>query len=170
MSKAQMGDKAVGGQDSETIQDRLKQLFRQRTLRQVAADWELPYSTLNNYFTKGATPGLEIANRIACKENVSLEWMVRGSIAPVPEVPATPQDFEALHNPLQAAWIAIFNYCETAEIQALLRVIHKHGIRNVISNTEKDTGIDSQLMRLTYEEKQEIIEIYQRRRSCNPPD
>lgn len=61
-----------------SIQERLKALFKGRTLRQAALDWHLPYSTLNNYFSKGATPGLDVVSRIAEIEKIPVTWIIKG--------------------------------------------------------------------------------------------
>ncbi|WP_218074073.1 helix-turn-helix domain-containing protein [Escherichia coli] len=62
----------------ESIQDRIKQLVGSRSLRKATSDWGLPYSTINNYFEKGTTPGLNVVATIAKIENVPLEWLVYG--------------------------------------------------------------------------------------------
>jgi hypothetical protein len=62
----------------ESIQDRLKYLFKGRSMRQASIDWGLPYSTLNNYFAKGATPGLDVVIRISAYEGVSIGWLATG--------------------------------------------------------------------------------------------
>ncbi|EEA1794009.1 XRE family transcriptional regulator, partial [Salmonella enterica subsp. enterica serovar Muenchen] len=62
----------------ESIQERIKQLVGDRSLRKASQAWGLPYSTLNNYFEKNTTPGLHVVATIAKVENVSLEWLVYG--------------------------------------------------------------------------------------------
>lgn len=75
----QISDELSFSQDrKESIQDRIKQLVGTRSLRKATADWGLPYSTINNYFEKGTTPGLNVVATIAKIENVSLEWLVYG--------------------------------------------------------------------------------------------
>ena len=59
----------------ESIRDRMKSLFKGRSLRKVSLDWDLPYSTLNNYFARSATPSVEILVKISEIENVSLAWL-----------------------------------------------------------------------------------------------
>ncbi|HGB3676681.1 TPA: helix-turn-helix domain-containing protein, partial [Salmonella enterica subsp. enterica serovar Muenchen] len=65
-------------QGKESIQDRLKSLMKGRSLRKVSQDWEFPYSTLNNYFTKGTMPAVDVLITVAKKENVSLNWLILG--------------------------------------------------------------------------------------------
>ncbi|EHF8253991.1 bacteriophage CI repressor [Enterobacter roggenkampii] len=62
----------------ESIRDRMKSLFKGRSLRKVSLDWDLPYSTLNNYFARSATPSVEILVKISEIENVSLAWLATG--------------------------------------------------------------------------------------------
>ncbi|WP_232238247.1 helix-turn-helix domain-containing protein [Edwardsiella hoshinae] len=71
---------SFGNDRKESIQDRIRQLVGERSLRKVTEAWGLPYSTINNYFEKGTTPGLNVVAKIARIENVSLEWLVYGEI------------------------------------------------------------------------------------------
>ncbi|HBZ9863936.1 TPA: XRE family transcriptional regulator [Salmonella enterica subsp. houtenae] len=62
----------------ESIQERIKQLVGDRSLRKVSQLWDIPYSTLNNYFEKNTMPGLSVTAKIAKIENVSIDWLVFG--------------------------------------------------------------------------------------------
>ena len=59
----------------ESVRDRIKSLFKGRSLRKVSLDWDLPYSTLNNYFSRSATPSVDVLVKISKLENVSLNWL-----------------------------------------------------------------------------------------------
>ncbi|WP_230905834.1 helix-turn-helix domain containing protein, partial [Escherichia coli] len=78
MSKQTADDFSFSQNRKESIQDRIKQLVGTRSLRKATSDWGLPYSTINNYFEKCTTPGLNVVATIAKLENVSLEWLVYG--------------------------------------------------------------------------------------------
>ncbi|EJJ7183236.1 XRE family transcriptional regulator [Salmonella enterica] len=65
-------------QGKESIQDRLKSLMKGRSLRKVSQDWGYPYSTLNNYFTKGTMPAVDVLVSVAQKEQVPLNWLILG--------------------------------------------------------------------------------------------
>lgn len=78
MGTSKVSELAFEDYSKATIQERLKALFKGRTLRQAALDWQLPYSTLNNYFSKGATPGLDVVNRIAHIEKIPVTWIING--------------------------------------------------------------------------------------------
>ncbi|ELR2059814.1 XRE family transcriptional regulator [Salmonella enterica] len=65
-------------QGKESIQDRLKSLMKGRSLRKVSQDWGYPYSTLNNYFTKGTMPAVDVLVSVAQKERVPLNWLILG--------------------------------------------------------------------------------------------
>lgn len=80
MSKQVDKDFLFSPDGKESIQDRIKQLIGARSLRKAASDWGLPYSTINNYFEKGTTPGLNVVATIAKVENIPLEWLVYGKI------------------------------------------------------------------------------------------
>lgn len=71
-------DFPFAGQGEESIQARIKRLIGKRSMRQAAIAWGLSYSTLNNYFEKGTTPGLKVVKNICEAEKVSLEWLVWG--------------------------------------------------------------------------------------------
>lgn len=86
MTKQISDDLSFSQDRKENIQDRIKQLVGTRSLRKATADWGLPYSTINNYFEKGTTPGLNVVATIAKIENVSLEWLVYGENGGFPNV------------------------------------------------------------------------------------
>lgn len=65
-----------------SIKERLVQLKKGRTNRQLADDWGVPLSTLTGYINRGSTPPVDTAFSIATKEGVSIEWLVTGE-API---------------------------------------------------------------------------------------
>ncbi|EHQ1784144.1 helix-turn-helix domain-containing protein [Salmonella enterica] len=60
----------------ETFLERLKELVRGRPLQQAADEWNVPKSTINNYFYRGSNPRTDVIERIAAKENVSAGWLI----------------------------------------------------------------------------------------------
>ncbi|HGB5309631.1 TPA: helix-turn-helix domain-containing protein [Salmonella enterica subsp. enterica serovar Poona] len=60
----------------ETFLERLKELVRGRPLQQAADEWNVPKSTINNYFYRGSNPRTDVIERIATKENVSVAWLI----------------------------------------------------------------------------------------------
>ncbi|HAG0016561.1 TPA: hypothetical protein G8O67_003892 [Salmonella enterica] len=60
----------------ETFLERLKELVRGRPLQQAADEWNVPKSTINNYFYRGSNPRTDVIERIAAKENVSADWLI----------------------------------------------------------------------------------------------
>ncbi|EBP4584390.1 hypothetical protein VH79_14495 [Salmonella enterica] len=60
----------------ETFLERLKELVRGRPLQQAADEWDVPKSTINNYFYRGSNPRTDVIERIAAKENVSSGWLI----------------------------------------------------------------------------------------------
>lgn len=71
-----------------SIKERLVQLKKGRTNRQLADDWGVPLSTLTGYINRGSMPPVDTAFSIAIKEGVSIEWLVTGE---------TPQDSSMQH-------------------------------------------------------------------------
>ncbi|WP_160162460.1 MULTISPECIES: S24 family peptidase [Vibrio] len=67
-----------------SIKDRLLELKRGRTNRDLAKAWNIPLSTLTGYINRGSIPPVDTAFSIAVIEGVSIEWLVTGSqkIAP----------------------------------------------------------------------------------------
>lgn len=78
MNKAKEIEVSFTQYGKESIRDRIKSLFKGRSLRRVSLDWDLPYSTLNNYFARSATPSVEVLVKISDIENVSLNWLATG--------------------------------------------------------------------------------------------
>ncbi|AWT21297.1 MULTISPECIES: helix-turn-helix domain-containing protein [Klebsiella/Raoultella group] len=78
MNKAKEIEVSFTQYGKESIRDRIKSLFKGRSLRRVSLDWDLPYSTLNNYFARSATPSVDVLVKISDIENVSLNWLATG--------------------------------------------------------------------------------------------
>ncbi len=125
----------------ETLADRLRLLIGSRSTRAAAEEWQLPYSTLNNYISRGTDPSFNVAIKIAERENVSLEWLAYGGSD---RKPLTLQEREATWNaapkpvddPLQFAWSMVYSSLDDSEREALLRVIHKEGVQGIMSHAE----------------------------------
>ncbi|ECJ8609050.1 bacteriophage CI repressor [Salmonella enterica] len=69
---------SLSDKQRETFLERLKELVRGRPLQQAADEWNVPKSTINNYFYRGSNPRTEVIKRIAQKENVSAQWLLGG--------------------------------------------------------------------------------------------
>ncbi|ECF5166298.1 helix-turn-helix transcriptional regulator [Salmonella enterica] len=122
----------------ESIQDRIKQLMGNRSMRQTAIAWGLSYSTLNNYFEKGTTPGLKVVKDICQAENVSLEWLVlgKGNQFPQPQTqrssqqpqqPQQPQQYEAARDKDVQVILAIWQGLEPKEREDLSKLLSRRG-------------------------------------------
>lgn len=153
----------IQANSKETIQDRLKQLFRGRNLRQVAKDWGLPYSTLNNYFSKGAKPGLDVVESICNKENASIEWLITGKETGGEKTSNSNaiSSKKAADNTesLRAAWGMAFEFMDKAEAAELLRIIISGGARRIINMAIDDTQADDAFRALSPELKARAIEL-----------
>lgn len=154
----------------ESIHDRIKSLFRGRSMRKVAADWGLAYSTLNNYFSRSASPSIEVLIEIALKEGVSLEWLATGK----PAISAddggsvtTHNETEANPNELMATWGMLFNSLKEQEIKALLSLIMRVGVNGVLELAELKTPFDSAFMRLEEDEKERLWELHEAKKGAS---
>jgi DNA-binding phage protein len=148
-------DFAIQTGGKESIQDRLKELFAGRTLRKVAMDWGLPYSTLNNYFTKGAKPGLDVVESVCNIENISIEWLVAGKGEKRPS--ESPPSQTA--NSLRAAWLLAFEYMNKSDVESLLRIILSGGARGLIRLAQHEADLEETFMLLPTELKERAIEL-----------
>lgn len=118
----------------ETIQGRMAMLIGGRSLRQAAKDWELPYSTLNNYFEKGTMPGLNVVDKVSKIENVTLEWLIRGSN----EGQQAPQKADEQNESLKAV-SAILSSLENEELENIRKTLTRKGAEFVLHLTDKDS-------------------------------
>lgn len=62
---------------SEKFQDRLKQVFDNASMAEIARRLELPHATVRNYF-QGRMPAPDVLIKIANETNVSLNWLLTG--------------------------------------------------------------------------------------------
>ena len=61
----------------EKFQDRLKQVFDNASMAEIARRLELPHATVRNYF-QGRMPAPDVLIKIANETNVSLNWLLTG--------------------------------------------------------------------------------------------
>lgn len=145
---------AIQQPGKESIQDRLRQLFKGRTLRRVAQDWGLPYSTLNNYFTKGAKPGLDVVETICNVEQVSLEWLITGK-GEQPSLIASEPEADRL----RTAWNVAYEYMNKTEADELLRILLSGGARRLIQLARHDASLEETFMTLSPDLKERAIDL-----------
>jgi transcriptional regulator with XRE-family HTH domain len=62
---------------SSDFQDRLKQVFDNGSMADIARRLDLPHATVRNYF-QGRMPAPEVLIKIANETNVSLNWLLTG--------------------------------------------------------------------------------------------
>jgi len=62
---------------SDGFQDRLKKVFDNGSMADIARRLELPHATVRNYF-QGRMPAPEVLIKIANETNVSLNWLLTG--------------------------------------------------------------------------------------------
>ncbi|OFC60918.1 helix-turn-helix domain-containing protein [Candidatus Erwinia dacicola] len=155
MTTAKESKFAIRDNEKESIQERLKQLFRGRNLRTVAREWGLPYSTLNNYFTKGANPGLDVVERVCNIENVSIDWLVTGKLA----TESTTQPAMHQNDDLKSAWNLAFEFMDKREAETLLRILLSGGARGLIKLAEHEASLEEIFMLLPPYLKERAIEL-----------
>lgn len=132
-----MNGKTMGGvsfeeHSKETVQDRLKRLIGDRSLRAVATAWNLPYSTLNNYLNKGTEPSLRAMQQVAEAEGISLDWLASGLNEKRIQSSLETKEAERTQS-LRTVWGAIFDSLPANDIEALVKLIHRKGTEAILS-------------------------------------
>lgn len=186
MTEAKGNKLAIEDEGIASIQGRLKQLFKGRSLRQASLDWGLPYSTLNNYFSKGATPGLDVVIRVAQLEGVPISWLASGrnDVIDLEEVHHGKSDSKTslgvtermaeYGSSLQPAftgtpicsdaalattWETIFQSLSLNERSALISSFVKIGAKGILQALNQVNDADSSWMSLSHEEKERLIRL-----------
>ncbi|EFC7243195.1 TPA: helix-turn-helix domain-containing protein [Escherichia coli] len=139
MSKQIADDFSFSQDRKESIQDRIKQLIGTRSLRKATSDWGLPYSTINNYFEKGTTPGLNVVATIAKLENVSLEWLVYGEKISVPMVEKSRVATEDVNRPDTSIVDEILRRAAPEDRERLIDMLCCIGIKGVLERLQQPT-------------------------------
>lgn len=139
MSKQTSDDFSFSQGRKESIQDRIKQLIGTRSLRKATSDWGLPYSTINNYFEKGTTPGLNVVATIAKLENVSLEWLVYGENKNIPIVERAKMATEDVNRPDTSIVDEILRRAAPEDRERLIDMLCCIGIKGVLERLQQPT-------------------------------
>ncbi len=137
MSKQTADDFSFSQDRKESIQDRIKQLIGTRSLRKATSDWGLPYSTINNYFEKGTTPGLNVVATIAKLENVSLEWLVYGENRSIPIVEKAKVATEDVNRPDTSIVDEILRRAAPEDRERLIDMLCCIGIKGVLERLQQ---------------------------------
>lgn len=152
----------------ESIQERLRQLFRGRSLRKVSTEWGLPYSTLNNYFTKGTMPSVDAIASVAEVERVSLEWLITGETQPHQPVI---QNDNSIHStpasPLRDRWMAVYDSLDTKDTETLLRLIYSRGVLGIISLAGMTSDLDKMFNDLPEDEKKRLMALHEAKKGAS---
>ncbi|MDA8510946.1 hypothetical protein [Citrobacter sp. Igbk 14] len=178
--------------EKESISERLRVLIGSRTVRAAAEEWGLPFSTLNNYLTRGTEPSLNVALRIAKIENVPVEWLAEGIIF-VEEVhrgssvenlqnrlieegyegvslaftgtPAT-----SIDGAISSAWSLIFDSLDAEERYELVHLFFRIGARGVLQNLKGLEANDKTWSNLSESEKERLIRLHEQLKKGPPED
>ncbi|MDD8651342.1 helix-turn-helix domain-containing protein [Escherichia coli] len=139
MSRQATDDFSFSQNRKESIQDRIKQLVGTRSLRKATSDWGLPYSTINNYFEKGTTPGLNVVATIAKLENVSLEWLVYGENNSDPIIEKEKVPAEDVTPPNTSIVDEILRRAAPEDRERLIDMLCCIGIKGVLERLQQPT-------------------------------
>ncbi|WPU22600.1 hypothetical protein RI049_21630 [Cedecea neteri] len=180
--------------EKESVQERLKSLFNGRSLRQASIDWGLPYSTLNNYFSKGATPGLDVVIRVAEIEGVPVGWLATGrnEVVMMDEAhrgtaadtsldmsnqescdvtAATATKETTADSGISLAWNMIYDALSPAERVSLINLFVKIGAKGILEKMQHINEFDSAWEQLDSEEKERLIRLNEQlKKGSSEPD
>ncbi|WP_170973010.1 helix-turn-helix domain-containing protein [Citrobacter sp. wls718] len=179
----------------ESIRDRMKALFKGRSLRKVSLDWDIPYSTLNNYFARSATPSVEILVKISEVENVSLTWLAtgrndvfiadeahRGSSADSPQKGLVEDGMEgitpaltgtpatSIEGAISSAWSLIFDALNPEERHELVQIFFRLGIRGALERLREREETDRAWSDLDVSEKERLIRLHEQMKKGSSED
>lgn len=132
----------------ETFKNRLKQLLKGRSLRAVSTEWQIPYSTLNNYFDKKTLPSLYVAQKIARIEGVSLEWLASGTPNEKPTDDSQRDDTDYGYDELKTAWSLILDSLDVKEAKTLINLMHRKGIEGILTMIHEKQDIEELIDKL----------------------
>lgn len=169
----------------ESIRDRIKSLFKGRSLRRVSLDWDLPYSTLNNYFARSATPSVDVLVKISDIEKVSLNWLATGredilaldeSDSPQDDRKQTDMAGYAGHDKILAGatatplkddkfmsltWSMFFEALDHDEKAHLIDIYAKIGAKGVLTLLSNVNVSTTELLNLSPEEQRRLIRMHE---------
>lgn len=175
--------------EKESIAERLRLLIGSRTVRAAAEEWGLPFSTLNNYLTRGTEPPLNVALRIAKMENVPIEWLAagvlyleeahRGSSADnlqkrlgmegiSPAFTGTPAT--SIEGAISSAWSLIFDALNPEERHELVQIFFRLGIRGALERLREREETDRAWSDLDVSEKERLIRLHEQMKKGSSED
>ncbi|MEZ3140830.1 helix-turn-helix domain-containing protein [Citrobacter braakii] len=164
MSNLKHSEQAFPDEAINSIPERLKLLFRGESMRKASARWGVSYSTLNNYFARGATPSIEILVKIAAVEGVTLEWLATGKATEqnpsintvgVNQIPETDVYIEQT--------IDLFlKSLEINQLKAIVSLFFRLGVEGVLARCEHVTSpLDYQFMQLSNDDKGRVMRLFE---------
>ncbi|EOZ4638884.1 helix-turn-helix domain-containing protein [Enterobacter cloacae] len=158
---------AIPEDGKETLSERLRSLIGKRSARNAAKDWGLSFSTLNNYLNRGTEPSFSVAARIAELEGVSIEWLAFGGDLSSREERNVVENTQAnsiehlasVNDAAKFAWLMVYDSLEKEETEALLRLIHREGVKSIL-NTPRTGDPDTQdFLNLSDTERQRVLRL-----------
>lgn len=164
----------------ESISERIRKLIGHRTVRAAAQDWGLPFSTLNNYLTRGTEPSLNVAMKVANIEGVSLEWLAAGESSEDKEKTRTHHNndiendddsngrpSDTIEGALASAWDLIFEALSPDERYELIHVFFKIGVRGALAQLKEKGNADLTWSSLANEEKERLIALHEAKKGAS---
>lgn len=158
---------AIHEDGKETLSERLRSLIGKRSARTAAKDWGLSFSTLNNYLNRGTEPSFSVAVRIAEIEGVSIEWLAFGGKM------SSQKGGESLSCPttnsnefivgasdgVKAAWMMVYDSLDKEDTEALLRLIHREGVKGILNAAQTGTLDAQDFMSLSEADRQRVLRL-----------
>lgn len=128
---------AFQNEGKESIEERLRKLIGNRSVRAAAKDWGLSFSTLNNYLTRGTEPSLNVAVKISHVEHVTIEWLATGMDNPFTQ---KKMDEQTLSNSsdLDRRLTELLSFLRDNEKQELIESLIRKGIETILYLLDED--------------------------------
>ncbi|MGQ3662040.1 helix-turn-helix domain-containing protein [Citrobacter braakii] len=175
MSKQKENIFSFTSDEKEKILERIKSLFRGRSLRKTASDWSIPYSTMNNYFLRTAIPGADVLLLISKKEGVSLEWLLTGEELPNSSLKDSDSRYLSTQTPTEpnkergvmlATWEMIFNSLGDDDAKALLSLFMLRGAQGIIKLAQEKESAGDILSRLDADEQERLLALHEAKKGA----
>ncbi|CAH6198648.1 helix-turn-helix transcriptional regulator [Citrobacter freundii] len=181
----------IHSNEKESVRDRVKKLFKGRSLRQVSLDWDIPYSTLNNYFSREATPSTDVLVKIAETEDVSVEWLATGRrvifvideahTSEASETPTIPKDNDHQSSSIgftatqinderfmELTWAMFFSSLSQDEKQELIYFFSKFGAKGILTMLRSDRDKATEWENLSQGERERLLRLHDQLKKGTP--
>lgn len=147
----------------EPVIERIASLVnRYPSRRQAAQAWDINYNTLQNYFKRAdqePVPRKAVLEKIAKKENVTIDWLLTGMGSNDTTKELTPSKNElTLTNPSVLRLLDMLDFLGEEKINAIVKLLTLKGVERLTGLLDED---NLNLMQLTGEKREAALLLMQ---------